>query len=371
MRLRCVPTFAVMFEMAWVDKSDCFALYRMPLENRVQVVICRQPRFVQPNLESLGKGFLVGAFRKDPRGVLFLKADSWFDGENWHGDSVNNPSSDTYTSEHPAVMVYDVDYQDLVRRGVEAIRSGAMRKVVLSRCLQTKLPTDFDAVAAFWAAEKAYPTAFVALVKTPNYGLWLGASPEILLSMDKNGIFRTVALAGTQLRNGLEDLSQALWRQKEIEEQALVSRYIIDCFKKIRVREYNDYGPKTIAAGHLLHLLTDFEVDTRAISYPGMATEMLRLLHPTSAVCGMPKASALEFIERNEGYDRSLYSGYWGPTGEQINLYVNLRCAQILPGGTARLFAGAGITADSDSAQEYAETQNKMKTIGKVLGVYI
>ena len=64
----------------------------------------------------------------------------------------------------------------------------------------------------------------------PDYGLWMGASPELLVS-EHNGIFKTVALAGTKPDTG-ESTSQIAWSQKEIEEQAMVSRYIIDQFKK-------------------------------------------------------------------------------------------------------------------------------------------
>lgn len=55
-----------------------------------------------------------------------------------------------------------------------------------------------------------------------------------------------MALAGTQPASGENPLKSAAWTQKEIEEQALVCRYIVDCFKKIRLREYEEHGPKTI-----------------------------------------------------------------------------------------------------------------------------
>ena len=76
--------------------------------------------------------------------------------------------------------------------------------------------------------------------------------------------------------------------QKDIEEQALVERYVISCFKKIRLREYDEHGPKTMIAGNVLHLKTEFEVDMVATNFPQLGSVMLNLLHPTSAVCGMP-----------------------------------------------------------------------------------
>jgi isochorismate synthase len=197
----------------------------------------------------------------------------------------------------------------------------------------------------------------------------MGASPEILISVDKHEVFRTVALAGTQSNLPEVPLSQVAWTQKEIEEQALVSRYIINCFKQIRLREFEEEGPKTVVAGNLLHLRTDFRVDMKATGFPQLGTVMLRLLHPTSAVCGMPKEAALQFILEHEGYDRAFYSGFLGPVnmGGETHLYVNLRCTQWLE-TEAVLYAGAGITANSVPEKEWRETELKCQTMYRVLG---
>ena len=163
----------------------------------------------------------------------------------------------------------------------------------------------------------------------------------------------------------------AIWRQKEIEEQALVARYIVSCFKQLRLRDYHEAGPRTAVAGQLLHLRTDFEVDLKNVPAPAsLGTDMLRLLHPTSAVGGMPKAAALEFLRRYEGYDRAYYSGFLGPVNVTApgvsGLYVNLRCLQLRP-TEAILYAGTGLTVDSDPAREWQETEMKLQTVGAVL----
>ena len=153
----------------------------------------------------------------------------------------------------------------------------------------------------------------VSLVSDEKTGTWLGASPELLVSVDRNGIFRTVALAGTQVYQDNILLRNIGWTQKEIEEQALVERYIISCFKKIRVREFDEHGPKTVQAGNLVHLKSDFEVDMKAVNFPLLGSVMLKLLHPTSAVCGMPMEASLSFLKQHEKHDREFYAGYLGP----------------------------------------------------------
>ena len=148
----------------------------------------------------------------------------------------------------------------------------------------------------------------------------------------------------------------------------MVSRYIIDCFKKIRLREFDEIGPRTVKAGNLTHLKTAFKVDMELTNSPMLGSTMLELLHPTSAVCGMPRELADEFIKTHEGYQRSLYAGFLGPVGFNGNsdLFVNLRCIQ-LDENKARLYAGAGITEYSNPEKEYQETSNKMQTMLKVL----
>ena len=167
----------------------------------------------------------------------------------------------------PPISIHDADAQaEYVRnatQAVEAIQRGEMRKVVISRTKQVQFADAPNAVALFDKLCEAYPNAFVSAVSIPERGqIWISATPERLVSVDADGIFRTASLAGTQSATHPDGTAkrpaQAMWAQKEIEEQALVSRYIIECFKRIRLREYIEEGPKTITAGNLMHLGTSF-----------------------------------------------------------------------------------------------------------------
>lgn len=262
------------------------------------------------------------------------------------------------------------EYTALVERGVAAIEAGQVLKVVSSRAVRRPLPAGFDALRAFVELEHRYPLAFASLVSAPGAGTWFGATPETLVQLTEDGRFCTMALAGTQPRLHDHAPNTAIWRQKEIEEQALVARYIVSCFKQLRLREYDETGPRTVAAGELLHLRTDFSVNLRHVPFPTLGTDMLRLLHPTSAVGGMPKQAALDFLHQYEGYDRAYYSGFLGPVNLPVagvsRLYVNLRGLQLRP-TEAILYAGTGLTVDSDPAREWQETELKLTTVGAVL----
>ena len=120
---------------------------------------------------------------------------------------------------------------------------------------------------------------------------------------------------------------------------------------------------KTVRAGNLIHLSSLFVIPSKKHSIDDLA----KALHPTPAVGGVPKKDAMKFIQKEEGYDRSFYTGFFGiRTPEEIKLYVNLRCAQWKE-GVYSLYLGAGITDGSEPEQEWKETQRKAKTISKVL----
>ncbi|GAB4328334.1 MAG: isochorismate synthase [Flammeovirgaceae bacterium] len=382
--IRAILATAVEFEAA-------VAVWRLPFQTKIHVLVALEgfSQAVEPDLEMLGKGFVVAPFFNEQK-AFFLRAD-WSDA--WENEEVTlqeppvaNPSLEeffhkvkTYLSNPPQKTPYHIaekipqitqkeDFKKIVTLAVEEMQAEKYQKVVLSRCQNTSLPTDFEVSVFFQKLCKTYQNAFISLISIPKIGTWLGASPETLVSTDANGIFRTVALAGTQPKPSDGNLKEVAWKQKEIEEQAMVSRYIINCFKKIRLREFEEIGPRTAAAGHLVHLKTDFIVDTQATGFPQLGTVMLSLLHPTSAVCGMPKNLAQAFILKHEGYERSLYSGYLGVVGieKNIHLFVNLRCLQ-LHENEAFLYAGAGITADSNPEKEWNETVLKMQTMLKVI----
>ncbi|WP_339922480.1 chorismate-binding protein [uncultured Cyclobacterium sp.] len=259
------------------------------------------------------------------------------------------------------------NFIETVKKAIEAINSGELFKVVPAKVKSIALPNNFDLASVFLNLCKAYPNAFINCFYSEKTGLWIGASPETLIKT-KGDKFFTMALAGTQKAKGENPLKNAAWTQKEIEEQALVSRYIVDCFKKIRLREYSEIGPKTTVAGDLLHLKSEFLVDMKSTNFPQLGSVMLELLHPTSAICGMPKEKAMKFLQSEERFDRSYFAGFVGPVNmnEETSLFVNLRCAK-LDNKETLLFAGAGITEDSVPEKEWEETELKCNIIGQFI----
>ncbi|KEO74586.1 chorismate-binding protein [Anditalea andensis] len=370
-----------------LEHGFSLAVWRKPKSDQLEVIIDtnKDIKKLPLQLDKLPPGFVIHPFAdQSDKKCYFLEAhtylkiplDGTIDEDGFFkkaNKSATKESIDKLLRERSGKTGNQIDissqtsFLNEVKEGIRLIKNGELIKVVPARnkYLQLKVPLNISGIILSLCS--SYPNAFVNFIHSAHIGTWIGASPEILIKTE-GSTFSTMALAGTQKAIGANPLKNAAWTQKEIEEQALVSRYIVNCFKKIRLREYEERGPKTVIAGNLLHLRSDFIVDMEATGFPQLGSVMLDLLHPTSAVCGMPRDKALEFISDHETFDRSLYAGFIGPVniGNESSLYVNLRTARITD-QYAILYAGAGVTEDSDPEKEWEETEMKCDIIGKFL----
>lgn len=277
---------------------------------------------------------------------------------------------------------------NLVENGIETIKNGVFSKVVLSR-RETVDKIETNPLKIFKRLLKRYETAFVYCWYHPKVGLWLGATPETLLSV-RGSQLKTMSLAGTQAYHGRTDV---VWKEKEKDEQQIVTDFIVERLRhslgpQLRSDQLmNVSEQKTVRAGNLLHLQTEISVDLS----PEMKNlkPILEALHPTPAVCGFPKEEAKMYIIENEGYPREFYAGFMGemhlketirrnPNPRNVennaytfqksvsNLFVNLRCMQ-MKDGKIYIYVGGGITKDSDPLAEFEETVHKSQIIKSVL----
>ena len=256
-------------------------------------------------------------------------------------------------------------YSKQVENIKKHIDGGYIEKAILSRIKQVDLPDDFHPINSFLALAKSYPNVMVYLVYLPGVGVWMGATPEVLLQI-KNNVLKNVSLAGTQANTGI-DTSQVVWGEKEKDEQLIVTGHIQRCFAKHFSESPAIEGPFTVSTGPLLHLKTTFHLNLKEEDkYKVVA--FLKSLHPTPAIAGQPRGKALDIIKQTEQHSRAYYTGHLGPVNMNgaTHLFVNLRCMQIID-GTGYLYLGGGITADSDAEAEWSETELKATTLLYVL----
>ena len=184
------------------------------------------------------------------------------------------------------------------------------------------------------------------------------STPEVLLEKGSDtSKWHTMALAGTMKTPGP-------WSEKNVKEQKYVSDYIRTCLDMFS-SDIEMSDPHITTAANLYHLRTDFYFSMRDDKQVG---KLIDELHPTPAVCGIPKEAARSFILSNEHGQRHYYSGFCGPMNYlgTTHLYVSLRCMQI-EGKHYKLYAGGGLLPDSDEAHEWQETEYKLNTMLDVL----
>lgn len=357
-----------------INKNRSFALWRIPGESpRFAMQTSGSARLLY-HIEELDEqsGFVIAPFHVSKQHpIVLIRPDIQElppDEETtvsclW--DKKPMPAEQEFHHSETHVPFLENPKEDYARRFntfIEPLRRKQFEKLVLSRS-QT-IPAgkaDFSPAAAFLKALGRYKYSYVYLCHTPETGTWLGCTPEIILSGEK-GEWHTVALAGTQpLQNG--DLPTE-WDDKNREEQEYVALYIRKQLQALGIKP-TETPPTPVRAGELSHLRSDFSFPLPDNKKLG---ELLKRLHPTPAVCGLPKEETYRFIRENEGYDRSYYSGFIGwlaPEGKS-DLYVNLRCMNILPGSFV-LFAGGGILASSEIESEWLETEAKMQTMKRLI----
>lgn len=350
---------------AFIQRKQPFAVYRIPGE--------KAPRLLTPtegavrliyDLKELNgqRGFVIAPFRVNETSpvVLIETAQS---GQPLPIEEYPDNEEDTASNLFQEVTPTSCSdaYAACFHTFIRALHSHTFDKLVLSRSFSIDKTKDFSLSSAFRAACRRYIHSYIYLCYTPQTGVWLGSTPEIILSGGK-GEWSTVALAGTQpLQDG--KLPQ-FWDEKNRKEQDYVTSYIRRQLLSLGIHP-TENGPYPAYAGALSHLKTDFHFPLANNDCLG---DLLKLLHPTPAVCGLPKEKAYQFILENEGYDRRYYSGFigWLDPEDQTDLYVNLRCMHI-EDHLLTLYAGGGLLASSELNDEWQETEKKLQTMKRII----
>jgi isochorismate synthase len=255
-------------------------------------------------------------------------------------------------------------YEYLVAQGIQAIKNEEFKKVVLSRSEDVQL-AEFDFIETFQHLVQLYPATFCYCFFHPEIGLWMGATPEKLLKANGN-VFETMALAGTQKDNFETEI---VWQQKEKDEQQYVTDFIVKRLKEFAASVVVS-EPYSLRAGSIWHIKTDI---SGVLKDNSTLEEVIDTLHPTPAVCGLPKKKSKAFILENENYDRTFYTGFLGELNSSFegntassDLFVNLRSMQIQD-NKAILYMGCGVTKESIPEKEWEESVNKSMTMKRVL----
>lgn len=279
----------------------------------------------------------------------------------WTGRaSPHEPFADLQLVERPSASVY----AGLVEAARTRIRAGALDKVVLARTLEVAAGRTLDPKELLWRLRAVESDGYAFAAPTPG-GALVGASPELLAQV-QGRMLSVNPLAGSAPRQGDSGADRAaaadlLGSDKDRHEHDIVVRAVAVALAPLCDDLTHPQEPVLHATANVWHLATPFSGRLRT-DVPGVLG-VVAALHPTPAVGGHPTEAALESLRELEPFDRGSYAGPVGwvdANGDGV-WAVAIRCAE-LAGERARLFAGAGIVAESDPAAETEETQRKFRS---------
>jgi menaquinone-specific isochorismate synthase len=252
------------------------------------------------------------------------------------------------------------DWRAAVERALAAIEAGELEKVVLAREVLVEADTAFDAHEIVRGLVASQPGSFVYASDG-----FVGASPELLVRRTAD-VVESRPVAGTTVADSDDALLALASSVKDTREHRFVVDGIVEALGPRCAELHADVVPDVAVFGPVAHLATP--IRGRLFAPAPSALELARLLHPTPAVGGTPRAAALDAIRELEGFDRGRYAGPvgWVDARGDGEWAIALRGAE-LAGARARLVAGAGIVAGSDPDAEWAETQAKLEPMLRAL----
>jgi isochorismate synthase len=261
------------------------------------------------------------------------------------------------------------EYAEAVAHATKSIGRGDLRKVVLARSVIVDAGRALDPKQLLWRLRAVDPECYV--FAAPQHGdavdaVLVGATPELLVRR-RGDLVEATPLAGSSQRFGDQDRDRAsadrlFASAKDREEHAVVVEDVAHVLRAFCDGLEYPHEPELLGTANVWHLATPFR--GRLHDHAVTSLDLVAALHPTPAVCGTPRETAREALDALEPIDRRGYAGPvgWTDAAGDGEWAIALRCAEIT-GSTARLFAGAGIVADSVPEAEVDETERKFRAL--------
>jgi menaquinone-specific isochorismate synthase len=260
-------------------------------------------------------------------------------------------------------------WEATVRDSLDAIGAGRISKAVLARTLDVELSEPLDPVDLIAHMRSVNRESYVFLFEPAPGATLVGAAPETVATL-RDGVFHATAVAGSirrgdTAREQAELAARLLASDKDRAEQRIALDDMVARLGTVAHQIRTDPQPHVLTLDRIQHL----ETEIRASVPPDVGIlDLLRLLHPTPAVCGLPRDAALAFLAEEEPFERGWYAGPVGlfdPEGNGI--FVPALRMGVSTGSGWRLFAGAGIVDGSVPAAEWEETAIKFEPMLEAL----
>ena len=253
----------------------------------------------------------------------------------------------------------------------EYIAAGDIFQAVLSRRQVVKGAVDPLRMYRYLRALNPAPYLFYLTLDDVTF---LGSSPEVLVRVEGDEV--TVRpIAGTRPRGATPAEDEALAATLRSDAKELAEHRMLVDLGRNDVGRVARYGSVRVTESleierysHVQHLVSE----VRGRLSPGYdALDVFRACFPAGTVSGAPKVRAMEIIDELEPERRGPYAGAVGYVGwgaASLDTAIAIRSALVLKDRVV-VQAGAGIVADSDPANEFAETEAKAQAVLRALAL--
>jgi menaquinone-specific isochorismate synthase len=273
----------------------------------------------------------------------------------------------------------EVCLETQIRQALTDIEQQHLQKIVLAHSRQLTAPQAFSIPRSLANLRHHYPDCYTFAVSNGQGQCFLGASPERLLAVrGSHGEtpgerqLTSDALAGSAPRGISPEVDRQLATAllssiKEQHEHRLVRDFIVEKLQSLQLRPTWPGQPQLLRLTNIQHIWTPIQAALPPALSP---LSVLAALHPTPAVAGLPQALACQKIQEYEQITRGLYAAPlgWLDLAGDGELVVGIRSA-LVDDRQAQLYAGAGIVAGSQAAQEVAEIQLKFQPLYRALSI--
>lgn len=282
-------------------------------------------------------------------------------------DEVSLPSQEPQTFRSVSYLPTPEEYAHRVALAVERLRRRELDKVVLARAVTGTVPEPIDPAAIAQRLRTREPYCTIYSLPLPDGRRYVGASPELLArrigpSIQLHPLAGTIALPANVAPDDYENW--LLGSTKNLHEHEVV---VTDLVRRL-ADDYQDLvadpSPSIVTLRTVAHLGTWINGTHRGTSEAPDALEILRLLHPTAAVGGIPRDVATALIASLEPHSRGHYAGPvgWLDVAGDGEWWIGIR--GVIVGGTSfEAWAGAGIVSESDPIAEREETRDKLTSV--------
>lgn len=340
------------------------AIYRLPFAKECVTVAGEVHRLDPSMVLNKINGFLIEPFiATKEESALYIESEVVT-----KYDSSNIPSIEGFDIPVSADFIdrslTREEYNSHFEYYKKCITDGLLKKGVFVRRMNHETEESHAPLTLFRKACEMYPRMMVALFSTPISGTWIVCTPELLLERISENVYHTTAIAGSK---PLSELGED-WSPRVLKDINDVKNHILKTLEhfshKIKVS-----GPETVRAGDLLHLRTDIIFE---IIFPRVEGVLVRTLHPSPCVCGIPRDASYELIiELNTAnkQKRHFFGGSMGPVNidDKTNIYVILHSMQLHSMHRQTIYEGISIYENSDADEKWIETKEKLDSMLKLI----